>query len=74
MTKLLENAVEAIRGMPNATQDAIARFTPDVAHEGPPVPIPYEHHAAVTEALAEADSGEFASDAEVEAAFRCFRR
>lgn len=74
MTKLLENAVEAIRGMPDATQDAIARFILDVARAGPPEPIQYEHRAAVAEGLAEADAGEFASDAEVEAAFRHFRR
>ena len=73
MTKLLEKAVEAVRQLPPDTQDEIARTMLElVGHEGEPQPIDDAHLAAVLEGLAQAKRGEFASDAEVEAAFRRF--
>ena len=73
MTKLLEKAVEAVRQLPPDTQDEIARTMLElVGHEGEPEPIDEAHLAAVLEGLAQAKRGEFASDAEVEAAFRRF--
>ncbi|WP_020178029.1 hypothetical protein [Methylopila sp. M107] len=74
MTKLLEQAVEAMRGMSDDSQDALARFVLDVARDGPPEPIPPAHRAAVLDGLAEAERGEFASAEEVEAALGRFRR
>lgn len=74
MTKLLEQAFEALRNMPDAEQEALARFVLEIAQDGPPEPIPPEHRAAVLEGLAEADRGEFATEEEVEAAFSRFRR
>jgi hypothetical protein len=73
MTKLLEKAVEAARQLPPDTQDEIARTMLElIGSEGEPQPIDAAHLAAVLEGLAQAKRGEFASDAEVEAAFRRF--
>jgi hypothetical protein len=73
MTKLLEKAVEAVRQLPPDTQDEIARTMLElIGSEGEPQPIDEAHLPAVLEGLAQAKRGEFASDAEVEAAFRRF--
>ena len=73
MTKLLEQALKAVRRLPPESQDEIARAMLHLA-EGEPErePIAPDHLAAVLEGLAEAQRQEFASDAEVEAAFRRF--
>ncbi len=73
MTKLLEKALAAVRQLPVDTQDEIARtMLALVANEGEPEPIDPAHLSAVLEGLAQAKRGEFATDAEVEAAFRRF--
>jgi hypothetical protein len=73
MTDLLEKAVEAVRLLAPEAQDEIARAMLQLAEdEEEPEPIDPEDLAAVLEALAYADRREFASDAEVEAAFRRF--
>ena len=73
MTKLLEEALEAVRRLPGETQDEIARTLLElVAREGEPEEIDPAHLPAVLEGLAQAERREFASDAEVEAAFRRF--
>jgi len=75
MTKLLEKAVEAVRRLPTATQDEIARAMLALAgDEGPPEDIDPAHVAAVLEGLAQSKRREFATDEEVEAAFRRFDR
>jgi hypothetical protein len=73
MTDLLEKAVEAVRRLAPEAQDEIARAMLQLAEdEEEAEPIAPEDLAAVQEALAQADRGEFASDEEVEAAFRRF--
>lgn len=73
MTKLLEKAVQAVRTLPPESQDEIARAMLQLAAgEGEPEKIDPEHLPAVLEGLAQARRGEFASDAEIEAAFRRF--
>jgi hypothetical protein len=73
MTKLLEQALEAVRRLPSDAQDEIARAMLDlVASEAEPEDIDPEHLPAVLKGLAQAGRGEFASDAEIEAAFRRF--
>ncbi len=73
MTELLEEAVAALRQLPAADQDAIARtllrFTdrPGASEEIEP-----EHRNAVLDGMGQADRGEFATDAEVAEAFRRF--
>lgn len=73
MTKLLEKALEAVRQLPPDTQDEIARTMLDLAgNGGEPEPIAPAHLSAVLEGLAQARQREFATDAEVEAAFHRF--
>jgi hypothetical protein len=73
MTELLEKAVEAVRRLAPKAQDEIARAMLQLAEdEGEPEPIDPADLSAVLEGLAQADRREFASDAEVEAAFRRF--
>jgi predicted transcriptional regulator len=73
MTKLLEKALEAVRQLPSDSQDEIARAMLLLAQtDADPEPIEPAHLAAVLEGLAQAKRGEFATDAEVEAAFRRF--
>jgi hypothetical protein len=73
MTKLLEKALEAVRKLPTGSQDEIARAMLQLADRGgEPEAVDPAHLQAVLEGLAQATRGEFASDAEVEAAFRRF--
>jgi predicted transcriptional regulator len=73
MTKLLEKALEAVRQLPSDSQDEIARAMLVLAQtDADPEPIEPAHLSAVLEGLAQAKRGEFATDAEVEAAFRRF--
>lgn len=73
MTDLLEKAVEAVRRLAPEAQDEIARAMLRLAEDdGEPEPIDPADLSAVLEGLAQAERGEFASDAEVEAAFRRF--
>ncbi len=75
MTKLLEKALETVRQLPSATQDEIARAMLTLAgDESELEEIDPAHLPAVLEGLAQAKRREWASDAEVEAAFRRFDR
>jgi DNA-binding transcriptional regulator YdaS (Cro superfamily) len=71
MTKLLQKALEAVRQLSPENQDEIARAMLALAGEdSEPEEIDPAHLADVLESLAQAKRGEFATDAEVEAAFR----
>ena len=73
MTKLLEQALEAVRRLPAESQDEIARAMLLLAQsEAEPEPIDPAHLPAILEGLAQAKRREFASDEEVAAAFRRF--
>ena len=75
MTKLLERALEAVRLLPDDSQDEIARAMLLLAgNDLTPETIEPEHLSDVLESLAQAKRREFATDAEVEAAFRRFDR
>ncbi len=75
MTKLLEKALETVRQLPPDSQDEIARAMLTLAgDEGEPEEINPEYLSDVLESLAQARRREFATDAEVEAAFRRFDR
>ena len=75
MTKLLEKALEAVRRLPPDSQDQIALAMLSLAsNDGEPEEIDPAHLADVLEGLAEARRRQFASDAEVEAAFRRFEQ
>jgi hypothetical protein len=75
MTKLLEQALAAVRRLPPDSQDEIARAMLTLTgDEGEPEPIDPAHLADVLESLAQAKRRQFATADEVEAAFRRFDR
>jgi hypothetical protein len=75
MTKLLEKALETVRQLPADSQDEIARAMLMLAEQdGEPEDIDPAHLSDVLESLAQARRREFASDADIEAAFRRFDR
>lgn len=68
MTKLLEDALEAVRRLPAEDQDEIARAMLSLAGEAPetwPVPLTTEERAAIATSKAAAERGEFASEQQV---------
>jgi predicted transcriptional regulator len=68
MTKLLERAVETLRGLPSKMQDDLARLVlQSVGEEQVPIQLTPEEEASLNESLAQADRGEFATDEEVRA-------
>jgi DNA-binding TFAR19-related protein (PDSD5 family) len=75
MTKLLEKALAAVRRLSPEMQDEIAQAMLTMARdERVPKEIDPAHLPAVLEGLAQAKRREFATDEEVEAAFRRFDR
>jgi hypothetical protein len=68
MTKLLEHAVETLRGLPPETQDELARMLLQLAGEELPViQLTAEEAASFEESLGQAARGEFAADEQVRA-------
>jgi DNA-binding TFAR19-related protein (PDSD5 family) len=75
MTKLLEQALEAVRQLPAESQDEIARAMLTLAGGNRELePIDPSHLSDILESLAQAKRRQFATEAEVEAAFRRFDR
>src|SRR5215471_1068206 len=73
MTKLLDQALEAVRRLPSEAQDEIARTMLTLAgNEEEPEEIDPAHLSDVLESLAQAKRRQFATEAEIEAAFRRF--
>ncbi|UFZ07817.1 hypothetical protein LQG66_16575 [Bradyrhizobium ontarionense] len=73
MTKLLDQALAAVRRLPPETQDEIARAMLTLAgDESEPEEIAPSHLPDVLESLAQAKRRRFATDTEIEAAFRRF--
>lgn len=69
MTKLLDRALEAVRNLPPAAQDDIARVVLRLAgaDDETPMPLTPEEQTAVAGSKAAAARGEFATDDEVRA-------
>jgi predicted transcriptional regulator len=67
MTKLLDQAVEVVRGLPPDAQDDIARILLQLAasEDAVPVALSPEERAAIEASQAAADRGEFATDEQV---------
>jgi hypothetical protein len=66
MTKLLEEALEAVRRLPAESQDAIAHAMLALAGAGAePAPLSSEEEAAIARSKDAANRGEFASDQQV---------
>ena len=63
MTKVLEDAIEKVRKLPEDRQAYVAEVLEQIAAAGSdPFIVPEAHRAAVLEGLREAVHGEFASD------------
>jgi hypothetical protein len=71
MTKLLDDALAAVRGLPPDEQDSIARAVLRLVGQDdePPAALSAEERAAVAASKAAAARGEFASDEQVRAAW-----
>ena len=69
MTKLLEQALELVRQLPEDEQDDIARVVLQLtgAESAAPVSLSREEREAVVRSKAAADRGEYASDEQVKA-------
>ena len=67
VTKLLDQALAAARGLPADVQDDIARVVLRLsgADDEPSVPLTPEEQAAITASKAAAARGEFATDEQV---------
>ncbi len=75
MTKLLDKALEVVRRLSPSSQDEIARAMLNLAgSEGEPEVTDPAHLPSVLEGLAQAKRRQFATDDELEAAFRRFDR
>lgn len=75
MTKLLGQALAAVSRLSEKEQDEIAQAMLYLAEtNAEPEPIDLAHLSDVLESLAQAKRREFASAAEVEAAFRRFKK
>ena len=75
MTKLLEKALEAVRLLSPDDQDQIAlAMLTLTGKQGEPEEVDPAHLVAVLEGLAQAKRRQFATAAEVEAAFRRFEQ
>jgi hypothetical protein len=75
MTKLLEKALEALRQLSPDDQDQIAlAMLTLTGKDGEPEEVDPAHLPAVLEGLAHAKRRLFATDADVEAAFRRFEQ
>jgi hypothetical protein len=68
MTKLFEQAIEAVRHLPPEMQDELGRMLLQLAgNDQPPYQLSAEEAASLSESLAQADQGEFATDEQVRA-------
>jgi hypothetical protein len=69
MTKLLDQALEAVRLLPPANQDEIARVIMQLAGADLPAPVALspEEREAIARSKAAAARGEFATDEQVRA-------
>ncbi len=68
MTKLLDRAVEVVRGLPPEMQDELARmFLQFAGVDQPVIQLTQEERAAIGLSKEAAERGEFATDEEVRA-------
>lgn len=68
MMKVLEDAINKVRKLPEERQAYVAEVLEQIAAAGSdPFTVPEEHRAAVLEGLAQADRGEFVDDDEMAA-------
>ena len=71
MTKVLEDAIEKVRRLPEDRQAYAAEVLEQIAAAGSDLfIIPNDHRAGVLEGLAQAERGEFATDEEMAALWK----
>ena len=71
MMKVLEDAIDKVRKLPEERQAYVAEVLEQIAAAGSdPFTVPGEHRAAVLEGLAQADRGDFVDDDEMEALWK----
>jgi hypothetical protein len=71
MMKVLEDAIEKVRRLPEDRQVYVAEVLEHIAAAGSDIfAIPDEHRPAVLEGLEQADRGEFVSDDELAALWK----
>ena len=68
MTKILEDAIEKVRRLPEEQHAHVAEILEQIAAFGnDPFIVPETHRAAVLQGLAEAERGEYVSDEDMAA-------
>jgi predicted transcriptional regulator len=68
MTKILEDAIEKVRKLPEERQVYVAEVLEQIAAAGSDVfTVPEDHRAAVLEGLEQADRGQFMTEGEMAA-------
>ncbi|MBR1120374.1 hypothetical protein JQ628_02515 [Bradyrhizobium lablabi] len=71
MTKVLEDAIEKVRRLPEDRQAYVAEILEQIAAAGSDqFVVPELHRAAVLEGLAEAERGEYVTDEEMAALWK----
>jgi truncated hemoglobin YjbI len=71
MMKVLEDAIEKVKRLPEERQAYVAEVLEQIAAAGTdPFTVPEEHRAAVLEGLAQAERGEFMDDDDMAALWR----
>jgi predicted transcriptional regulator len=71
MTKLLDQAIAQVRGLPESDQDATAEMLIwAIEMRTAPVPLDNQARAAIDEGLVQARRGEFAIDADIDALWK----
>jgi ABC-type nitrate/sulfonate/bicarbonate transport system substrate-binding protein len=70
MIKALEQAIQKVRALPEEKQQLAAELLEELAADVAPYNLSPEERDAVRDGLAQADRGEFASDADVEKLLR----
>lgn len=71
MTKVLEDAIEKVRRLPEDRHAHVAEILEQIAAFGSePFVVPESHRAAVLQGLAEAERGEYVSDEDMAALWK----
>lgn len=71
MTKVLEDAIEKVRRLPEDQHAHVAEILEQIAATGSdPFVVPESHRTAVLAGLAEAERGEYASDEDMAALWK----
>jgi predicted transcriptional regulator len=71
MTKVLEDAIEKVRRLPEDQHAHVAEILEQIAAaSSDPFIVPESHRAAVLEGLAEAERGEYVSDEDMAALWK----